>query len=496
MRSFASLVAAAAVVLNSASMLAVVGVPGNSAHFAWAPSTGPVKSYLVEVARNGGPFEMEKIVSGTKVTITGQLDDRLSVRVIALGSDGSRSVPSEASDAIKFTGWGSANNSSSNANNAASNANNAASNANNAASNANNRASNANNRASNADKNRKQSDNSRSDADKSRSSSDDGRSITSGGSSQPPPRPANPGLGAMPYDFNGDGRTDLLWHNVETNAVAVWLMNGTSSPPVVVLGRLEEQWELVGSGDFDGDGYADLLLRNSLRGASEIWLIDKGRVRSAVSLDGRGANWTAEAIGDFDGDGYADVLWQKKEKSLVWFMRGSVVDEEVYGSDAPESSTAACAPELDGDGRSDLIWSGGSETAAWLMDGSSPWRSGRAGPLMQTSLVLGCGDADGDGFGDVLWYHPGARRGILWVMNGDIGKDRSFGLPPLGWGWAMEASGDFDGDGLANDVLVRHASTGAVELWKLQWDRWRTGFGIVSTEIAGRMGRNWQAVAP
>ena len=256
------------------------------------------------------------------------------------------------------------------------------------------------------------------------------------------------------------------------------------------------QWDPVGSGDFDGDGYADLLLRNSLQGTSEIWLIDKGRVRSAISVNGRGANWTAEAIGDFDGDGYADVFWQKKEKSLVWFMRGSAVDEEVYGSDAPESSTAACAPELDGDGRSDLIWSGGSETVAWLMDGSSPWRSGRAGPLMQTSLVLGCGDADGDGLGDVLWYHPGSRRGILWVMNGDVGKDRSFGLPPLGWGWAMEASGDFDGDGLANDVLVRHASTGAVEIWKLQWNRWRTDFGIVSTEIAGRMGGSWQAVAP
>ena len=273
-------------------------------------------------------------------------------------------------------------------------------------------------------------------------------------------------------------------------------MNGASFPRPVVLGTLEQKWGPAGSGDFDGDGYADLLLRNPLQGMSEIWLIDKGRVRDAASFKGRGANWTAEAIGDFDGDGYADVLWQKQGKSLVWFMRGSDVDEEVSGPEVQESSTVVCAPELDGDGRSDLIWNSGGETAAWLMKGSSPWRSGRAGPTMGTSLAVGCGDADGDGFGDVLWYHSASRRGTLWVMDGDIGKDRSFGLPPLRWGWAMEASGDFDGDGLANDILLRHAATGMLEVWKLHWNRARTGFSIVSTELTGRMPGYWQVVAP
>jgi len=504
MRSFACwAVAAAAFVLTSSSVLAAVAVPGNSAHFAWAPSTGPVQSYLVEVARNGGAFKTERIVSAPQVTIPGAPAEKLSIRVTALGSNGSRSAPSPISDLIQFIGSGGADKSGSNADKSGSNANKSASNAGKSASNANKSRSNADKSGSNADKSASNANKSASNAGKSasnagKSASNAGKSRTSANdaSSQPPPPSARLAQGATPHDFNGDGRTDLLWHNVETNAVAVWLMNGASFPSAAVLGTLEQNWSPVGSGDFDGDGYADVLLRNPLKGMSEIWLIDKSRVRDATSLKGLGANWNAEAIGDFDGDGYADVLWQKKEKSLVWFMRGSAVDEEASGPDVRESSTIACAPELDGDGRSDLIWSGSDETAAWLMTGSSPWRSGRAGPVMGASLAVGCGDADGDGFGDVLWYHPASRRGTLWVMDGDIGMDRSFGLPPLRWGWVMEASGDFDGDGLANDIFLRHVATGMLEVWKLHWNPARTGFTIVSTEFTSRMPRSWQVVSP
>jgi hypothetical protein len=496
MRSFACwAVAAAAVALTSSSVLAAVAVSGNSARFGWAPSSGPVESYLVEVARNGGAFKTEKIVSGTRVTIPGAADEKLSIRVIALGSNGRRSAPSQISEMIKFIGSGGADKSGSSADKSRSNADKSRSSADKSRSSADKSGSNAVKSRSSADKSRSSADKSRSSADKSRSSADKSRSSAEDGSRQPLPPSAHPVQGATPHDFNGDGRTDLLWHNLETNAVAVWLMNGASSPGAAVLGTLDEKWGPVGSGDFDGDGYADLLLRNPLQGMSEIWLIDKGRVRGATSISGHGNNWTAEAIGDFDGDGYADVLWQKKGKSVVWFMRGSAVDEEVSAPEVEESSTVACAPELDGDGRSDLIWNGSGETAAWLMKGSSPWRSGRAGPTMGASLAVGCGDADGDGFGDVLWYHPASRRGTLWVMDGDVGRDRSFGLPPLRWGWAMEASGDFDGDGLANDILLRHAATGMLEVWKLHWNRARTGFSTVSTELTSRMPRFWQVVA-
>ena len=311
----------------------------------------------------------------------------------------------------------------------------------------------------------------------------------------PPPAPAVPLVqGAMPYDFNGDGSTDLLWRNRRTEAVAIWLMNGTSPSSIVDLGTLEKNWEFVGSGDFDGDGFADLLLQGS-RGSYEIWFMNGGQIGSAVPLEGPGSGYKTEAIGDFDGDGYADLLWRKGKSSLVWFMRGWTVDQAVAGPDIKKLSPGVCTPDLDGDGRSDVVWSGSKETAAWLMAGASPWRSGPAGPRMKPSRAVGCGDADGDGFGDVLWFHK-KLGGILWAMDGSVGVDLSLELPALEAGWTMEASGDFDGDGLANEILVRDTKSGAIEVWQLQWNSQRTSFTVASTAGAGMGSKDWEVVAP
>ncbi len=114
---------------------------------------------------------------------------------------------------------------------------------------------------------------------------------------------------------------------------------------------------------------------------------------------------------------------------------------------------------------------------------------------MKKSRAIGCGDADGDGFGDVLWFHkkPG---GILWLMDGSVGVDLSLELPALEAGWIMEASGDFDGQGLANEILVRDTKSGAIEVWQLQWNSQRTSFSVASTPGAGMGSKDWEVVAP
>jgi hypothetical protein len=115
---------------------------------------------------------------------------------------------------------------------------------------------------------------------------------------------------------------------------------------------------------------------------------------------------------------------------------------------------------------------------------------------MKQHRALGCGDADGDGFGDVLWYHEGHREGVLWVTDGEIEMELSFALPELERGWKMEASGDFDGDGLANEVLVRETTTGVIEFWDLVWDAAQTDFSIASTPAAATVSGDWQVIGP
>jgi hypothetical protein len=484
MRSFASLAVAvgAVLALASSSAVAAIRVPGTSATFVWTASTGSVKSYRVEVSRNRAVFRQEKTVSQPQVTISGIPGEKLSISVTALGFDGRYSASSQVSDTIVFLGSGSTDGRRTSG-------------------------SSTSKSSASGSSTSKSSTSGTSTSKSSASKSSTSKSIASGsapgddwngayGSSSQPPQQRPLTERAMPYDFNGDGRTDLLWHNRQTNAAAVWLMNGTSPSRVIELGTLDDKSRFVGSGDFDGDGYADLLVRNSARGRSEIWFLVGDGVWSAVHFDDPGDGWTAGAIGDFDGDGYSDLLWRKGQKSLFWFMRGSSVEEAIVGPWVQEQLAADCAPELDGDGRSDLVWSSGEETVAWLMEGVSPWRSGPSGPPMEESLAIGCGDADGDRVGDVLWYDSESRSGTLWVMDGDIGMDRSFELPRLQTGWAIEASGDFDGDGLANEILLRNATSGRIEIWELRWNGSRTSFSVVSTERAGMGNGDWQVVAP
>jgi hypothetical protein len=56
-------------------------------------------------------------------------------------------------------------------------------------------------------------------------------------------------------DFNGDGKTDILWRNYISGTNAVWLMNGTVKTSVVVIDPLtESSWKIQGIGEFENDG--------------------------------------------------------------------------------------------------------------------------------------------------------------------------------------------------------------------------------------------------
>ena len=45
-------------------------------------------------------------------------------------------------------------------------------------------------------------------------------------------------------DFNGDGKTDILWENRVTGQRVIWLMNGTSYGSYVDLGTVAIGWDI------------------------------------------------------------------------------------------------------------------------------------------------------------------------------------------------------------------------------------------------------------
>jgi hypothetical protein len=76
-------------------------------------------------------------------------------------------------------------------------------------------------------------------------------------------------------DFNGDGKTDILWRNKSTGQNVVWLMNGTTySSYAELLQVADTNWQIVGTGDFNADGKTDILWRNKTTGQNVVWLMN------------------------------------------------------------------------------------------------------------------------------------------------------------------------------------------------------------------------------
>jgi hypothetical protein len=260
-------------------------------------------------------------------------------------------------------------------------------------------------------------------------------------------------------DFNGDGKSDILWRNVGSGAEIMWLMNGTQ---VIGSGSIggDATWTVVATGDFNGDGKVDLLWRNSATGNVIMWLMNGTQVIGSAFIGGD-ANWSIAQTGDFNGDTKSDILWRHSSGVVImWLMNGTqVTSSAAIGGDA--NWTVVKTGDFNGDSKSDILWRHSSGLVVmWLMNGTQV--TGSAGIGGDASwTVVETGDFNGDTKADILWRHSSGVV-IMWLMNGTqvtssaaIGGDSN---------WSVARAGDFNGD-TKSDILWRQASTGVVIMW-------------------------------
>ena len=93
-------------------------------------------------------------------------------------------------------------------------------------------------------------------------------------------------------DFNGDGRSDILWRHT-SGSVLIWLINGTTVSGVGSPGTAGLDWTIQKAFDFNGDGRADILWRHS-SGLVAIWLINGTSTAAVGSLGGADSTWTIQ----------------------------------------------------------------------------------------------------------------------------------------------------------------------------------------------------------
>jgi hypothetical protein len=137
---------------------------------------------------------------------------------------------------------------------------------------------------------------------------------------------------AQTGDFNGDGKADILWHN-SNGDTSVWLMTVSGTQMQVLsatdLGVVPTTWHIVGTGDFNGNGKSDILWHND-NGDTSIWLMTatgtQVQVASTADLGVVPPSWSVSIVGDFNGTGMSDILWRNSNgDTSIWYMNGTSV---------------------------------------------------------------------------------------------------------------------------------------------------------------------------
>jgi len=150
-------------------------------------------------------------------------------------------------------------------------------------------------------------------------------------------------------DFNGDGKTDILWRYSMTGDNAVWLMDGTSVSSAVHLQQVSDTgWEIVGTGDFNSDGKTDILWRYKTDGQNAVWLMDGTSVSSAVYLQQvSDTGWEIVGTGDFNNDGKTDIVWRYKTggQNAVWLMDGTTMSSVVWLPQVSDTAWEVVGPK-------------------------------------------------------------------------------------------------------------------------------------------------------
>jgi len=282
-------------------------------------------------------------------------------------------------------------------------------------------------------------------------------------------------------DFNGDGKSDIVFWNPTISYLAYWIMNGPtytgsagfgvasgSSPAATgflstipqtsllarntttqtlysyiwngtthvqaTIGGTPAGWDLIGTGDIDGDGKGDLFWRNPTTGSFAYWRMD-GAAFLGGQTYGPPVSYIVAGIADFTGDGRMDVLWHDPatRTASLWISAGTgftVSQVGQYGAGWNLVGTA----DVTGDGKADILLRDTAKIylAYWRMDGATYLGSSVSGLASDRELFT-TGDFDGDGVEDLVINRASDRRLYLWRSNGTLFTESAIGQYGAEW---------------------------------------------------------------
>ena len=246
---------------------------------------------------------------------------------------------------------------------------------------------------------------------------------------------------AQPFDFDGDGKTDIgIFRPLPT---AEWWINRSSNGQTFAL-QFGTSTDRITPADFTGDGKVDIAF---FRPSTGEWYVLRSEDFSFFAFP-FGTNGDISAPGDFDGDGKADPA-VFRPSSGTWFIAqsgggGTRIQQFGVTGDLP------VVADYDGDAKSDvaIFRPTGTGLAQWWIQRSTAGLLAMQFGAISDRTVQG--DYTGDGKADIAVFTESTGQWLI-VRSEDL----SFFGFPFGTTADLPAPGDYDGDGKFDPTVFR-----------------------------------------
>jgi hypothetical protein len=235
--------------------------------------------------------------------------------------------------------------------------------------------------------------------------------------------------------------------------------------------------------DFNGDGFSDIVWRDPVGGGNFVWYLQDGvPIGSDALLSVDATGYSIAGIGDLDADGKEDdLVWYNSYNGKATFWFTETVDGEltvVGGADqlplVGDSWQVQQLGDFDGDGyQDDLFWYDPDNRAAsiWYTDDGQLVGGGfveEVEALDENWAVDAVGDFDGDGFqDDLVWRNSLDGSNYIWFMEG-TNPTGSATLQTIDNTWILGGASDFDHDLVADDLIWQNTDTGVTAIWFME----------------------------
>jgi subtilisin family serine protease len=262
------------------------------------------------------------------------------------------------------------------------------------------------------------------------------------------PGAAPPPWGRAPFDYDGDGRTDIsaienvsgqmVWHNLKS-------VDGYTATNFGLFAG-----DIPVTGDFDGDAKTDIAVWRNSNG-DFYYLHSNDGTFHGVHFGTTGDN--PRITQDFDGDGKTDPAVTRKENGqLVWYILGSATGFRGYQFGLEDD--LPIRGQYDFDNKADLaVYRPAPSNAFFILKSDTGSLTAITFGISTTDTPVP-GDYDGDALTDIAVWR--STDGVWYYLKSSQGG--AFGAFQFGMNGDLPAPGDYDGDGKTDFCVWRPAS--------------------------------------